>query len=67
MAIRAEAKNILRDIWPVVRTTEWLDVASFRICTCRCYESCAADLAGKIVQPLHPFAYLGVAHSARDC
>ena len=46
MTIRAQTKNVLRDIRAVVGATEWLDVTNFRIRACRCYESGAANLAG---------------------
>jgi hypothetical protein len=67
VAIRAKAKNVLRDIRPVVGATEWLDVTGFRIRACRCYESCAADLADKIVQPLHPLTYRCATDDSSDC
>ena len=68
MAVWAKTKGVLRTIWPVVRSPEWLDVTGFCIRAYRSNESCAADLAaGKIVQMLHPFAYLGVANDPRDC
>jgi hypothetical protein len=31
VAIRARAKNVLRDVRSIVGTTKWLDVAGFRI------------------------------------
>jgi hypothetical protein len=31
VAIRAKAKNVLRDVRSIVGTTKWLDVAGFRI------------------------------------
>jgi len=54
MAIWAKAKNVLRNVWPIVWTTKRLDVTRFSICARGCYESCTADLAGKIVQSLDP-------------
>jgi hypothetical protein len=49
VAVWAKAKRVLRGIRSIVRAAEWLDVTGFRICACRCHESRAADLAGKIV------------------
>jgi hypothetical protein len=67
MAIRAQTKNVLRDIRAVVGATEWLNVTDFRIRACRCYESGAADLAGRVVQLLHPVAYRRAANDPSDC
>jgi hypothetical protein len=67
MAIRAETKNVLRDIRTVMRAAERLDVTYFRIRTCRCYKSGATDLAGKVIQLLHPVAYRRAAHDPSDC
>jgi hypothetical protein len=36
VAIRAEAKNIFRDVGAIVGTTEWLDVTGFRVSAGRC-------------------------------
>ena len=49
-----KGKNVLCDVGPAVGTTNWFDVTRFSICACGCYESCTADLAGKIGQPLDP-------------
>jgi transposase len=59
MAIWARAKNVQRDVGPVVGTTKRLDLTHFSTCTCGCYKSCTADLAGKIVQPLDPVSGVG--------
>ena len=40
MAIRAQTKNVLRDIRAVVRATEWLDVTDFRVRTRTLPPSC---------------------------
>jgi hypothetical protein len=31
VAIRAKAKNVLRDVWPIVGTTERLDMTGFSV------------------------------------
>ena len=67
MAIRAQTKNVLRDIRAVVGPTEWLNVTDFRVRARRRYESGAAYLAGKIVELLHPVAYRRAAHDPSDC
>ena len=47
MAIRAQTKNVLRDIRTAVGPTEWLNVTDFRVGARRRYESGAAYWAGK--------------------
>jgi hypothetical protein len=49
--IWAKAKNVLRDVGPVVGTTKRLDVTRFSICARGSYESCTAHVAGKIGGP----------------
>ena len=67
MAIRAQTKNVLRDIRTAVGPTEWLNVTDFRVGARRRYESGAAYLAGEIVELLHPVAYHRAAHDPSDC
>jgi hypothetical protein len=67
VAIRAKAKDVFRDIRPIVGTPEWLEMADFCVRACHCYESCAADLAGKIVQSLYPFTHCCASHNPSDC
>jgi hypothetical protein len=55
MAIRTKAKDVFRDIRPIVGAPKRLNVADFCIRACHCYQLYATDLAGRIVQSLHPF------------
>jgi hypothetical protein len=46
VAIRAEVKNVLRHIGPIMGATQGLNMAGFRIGTCRCFH--AASLSAPI-------------------
>src|SRR5258707_3254317 len=67
VAIWAKAKDVFRDIRAIVGTPKRFDMADLRIRTCHCYESCAADLASKIVQSLNPLTHRCARYHPRNC
>jgi hypothetical protein len=66
VTIRTQAQDILRQIRTIVRTTERLYMASFRIGSRGRFEAGSANLAREIVQLLYPIPNRTTTHHPRN-